>query len=264
MRQPGAEDRPHLVADPTDLQGLDVVGQEGHVLVEVLDVFGFVTRQERGGGKHVLARDGLLDPRLQARERPVVAGVLQHGLHVDEVERGQVVEVEHVRVQVVGRQDQVLQQPAVAVGLDAVGHFLGLDRGDAVRHRADAADPLHDLLGVQRIAAFQDRFQAAEHLAFALGLDDAVEGLFPGLSRLGLGVDREVALNAGQGAERHSLRHALTPGGVGLEGTSRGSRKALQFRSHASGDVVAVDVGDSLQIASRNGWNPEFHRRPGA
>ena len=95
----------------------------------------------------------VLDPLLQAQQHSVFALVLQQRLDIHKIEGRQLVEVDDVRGHVVGRQNQVLQKPAIVGRLDAVGHLLGLDRGYAVWRGTHAADALSDLLGVQRIPA---------------------------------------------------------------------------------------------------------------
>ena len=52
------------------------------------------------------------------------------------------IEMQGVRLDVVGREDQVLHQPAIMVRFDSVGHLLRTDRGRRVRDRTNAADSL--------------------------------------------------------------------------------------------------------------------------
>ena len=115
--------------------------------------------------------------------------------------------MEHVRLDVVGRQNQVLQQPAVVNRGNAISHLLGADRRQGVGDRADATDPLGNLLCVQRVAADKDVLETAEHLAVAGGPGNLENLLAIGFDQLALCVKRKVTFDAGYGLQGNSSRH---------------------------------------------------------
>jgi hypothetical protein len=119
-----------------------------------------------------------------------VVGALITGnaFDVHEIEAREQIEMGDVRGNEVRPLEEVAHYPAVFGGLVFVGHFLGQHRGHAMFDRADAANPLRDVLGVQGVASAQDGLKPAEHLA-----GDESAGHFLAID---LHLDTKVALDA--------------------------------------------------------------------
>ena len=88
--------------------------------------------------------------------------------------------MQDVRLDEVRAVDQVAQDAAVGRHGNPECVVQGTDGGHAVRHRADAADALGDVLGVARVAADQQLLETPEQAADGPGIDhllDAVDGI---------------------------------------------------------------------------------------
>ena len=131
MGHAAAEEGDHLVGDAAHFQGFQVLVHAHFV--------GF-------GGQ---AQVGLGETRHEGRG--IGAG--------HEVQSGQMVEVQDVRLQVVGAQDQVTGDAAVAGHLDVEGAFLRQGGSHGMGGGAHAADALHDLGGVTRDRALSKSVQ---------------------------------------------------------------------------------------------------------
>ena len=168
MGHAAAEEGDHLMGDAAHFQGFQVL-VHAHLV-------GF-------GGQ---AQVGLGETRHEGRG--IGAG--------HEVQSGQMVEVQDVRLQVVGAQDQVAGDTAVAGHLDVEGVFLRQGGSHGMGGGAHAADALHDLGGVTRVAPFQNLFKTAEHPTGEVG----VHNLAVLHHHLGL----EMALDSGDGIDGDS------------------------------------------------------------
>ena len=110
---------------------------------------------------------------LCARQRPVRDRLSQRGGlgrvgaeradDVDPVQRVQMIEVDHVVLNVLRRHDQIAQEPRIGRRRRADRLLDGSDRGDGVNGGAYAADALGESPSVARIAAAQDDLDAAKH-----------------------------------------------------------------------------------------------------
>jgi hypothetical protein len=74
-----------------------------------------------------------------------------------------------------------------------------------VRDRTDAADALGNLLGIQRVSALEDSFNASEHFAFTAGLRDFETA--GGAVWFDLGMNSQMSLNPCQWTNRNRLGH---------------------------------------------------------
>jgi hypothetical protein len=154
------------------------------------------------------ARPGVARDRLRQRRGRLRVG-LQRRDDVDPVERVQVVEVHHVVVHVLRGDHQVADQLRVGRHAPLQRILHRADRGHAVHQRAHAADALREGPGLARVAPLQDELDAAHHRARAPGAADAAVGR-------GLGLDAQVALDAGDGVDDDAGVHAQAlnrPGG---------------------------------------------------
>ena len=185
--------------------------KERQIGIQVLGVAGFVARQEGRSRKDLFSRNGILHPGLQLAQNPVIAGVPQDGLDVHKVQGRQLIEVQHVRMEVVGGEDQVLHQPPVGTRRDAVGHLLGANRSDPVRHGANAADPLRNLLGIQGVCAPPGSFPARETSLPRTRRLDAKSALLAAAQRFRLGVHRKVPFDPRERADGYRTGHVLAP-----------------------------------------------------
>ncbi|MNF76765.1 hypothetical protein D3C84_588910 [compost metagenome] len=88
---------------------------------------------------------------------------LQRCRDVHPVQRRELVEVDYVIVDVVGRDDEVADELCVDRHLGADGILHRPHRGDGVDRGADPADALHYHPGVARIVALEDLLHAAPH-----------------------------------------------------------------------------------------------------
>ncbi len=102
-------------------------------------------------------RDGLRQEGGPARIR------LESGEDVDPVQRVQVVEVDHVVLYRLRRDDQVAQQPRVGGRLRADGLLHRAHRADRMDGGADAADPLGEGPGIPRVAVLENQLDSAKH-----------------------------------------------------------------------------------------------------
>ena len=171
-----------------DAQGLEVAPQEHEVLVAAAAVVALVAGQE--GPELPSADEGL-----KVLQVDVVAVVVGGGGGVDVVQGGQREEVQYVRLQVVGAEDEVADDAAV-VG-DPIRHAQGVVEAErrrrGVGRGAHAADALRQPGGVQRVAADQDLLEPAEHGAAAAGVPDG--------AAVDDGLDLHVALDPGDGID---------------------------------------------------------------
>jgi hypothetical protein len=155
------------VADSPHLERLEVASHQVDVGLLVAAVVALVPREER---REVLAVDEAADG-LQVGLGPVVIG---QGGHVDVVQRGQGEEVQDVRLEVVGGQQNIADDAAVRGNLvgHAEGGIEGVGRRRPVDHRAYAADALRQADGVERVAADQNVLEAAPQGAAGAGVLD--------------------------------------------------------------------------------------------
>ena len=102
----------------------------------------------------------------------IVAGIIEQPLQVDEVECRQVIEMQDVALQVVGTQNEIAQIESVVRHLQAHGVFDRTAGGDAMADRADPADSLRNHCRIERVASFQEGFEASKHLSFTPGCRD--------------------------------------------------------------------------------------------
>ena len=123
--------------------------------------------------------DQALDPGFDAREvfrarlRPIGDRLreLRRGRRVrverrhdvDPVECVQMIEVDHVVLDALGRDDQVTQQACIGWRFGADGVLHGANRGDRMNRGAHAADALDEGPSVTRVATLQDDFDPAKH-----------------------------------------------------------------------------------------------------
>ena len=89
---------------------------------------------------------------------------------IHKVQRVQVIEVDQMVMHVLGGHHEVADQRGVFGNLDAYGVVHAAGGGQGVHVGAYAAGTLGEMLGVARIAAFQDQFHAAEKLRAAPGV----------------------------------------------------------------------------------------------
>ncbi len=99
--------------------------------------------------------------------------------------------------------DQVADVLRVQRHFHVQGILHRTHRRDRMDRGAHAADALGDGPGVARVAAEQDQFDAAPHLARGPGLPDA--------AAIDIDVDAQVAFDAGDGINRYALGHFLSP-----------------------------------------------------
>ena len=115
--------------------------------------------------------------------------------HVDPVQGVQVVEVHDVVMQELRGQDEVADEARVVgqvlVHADGVVHAAG--RGQGVGVGAHAAGTLGEVLGVARVASFQDQLEAAEELRARPDVGD--------LALVDFDFDLEMAFDAGHGVD---------------------------------------------------------------
>ena len=129
---------------------------------------------------------------------------LQRRDHVHPVQRVQVVEVHHMVVHELRRDHQVADQLRVGRHFVFQRVLHRAHRGDAMHQRAHAADALRERPCVARVAAAQDNLDAAHHRAGTGSARDAVV-------RIGLRLDAQVALDAGDRIDYDGLRHVDVP-----------------------------------------------------
>src|SRR6185437_4580337 len=129
----------------------------------------------------------------------------------------QVVLVEVVVEHVLGGLAQVDDPFAQRRRLDPEGHLLGVVGAGGVVVAADAADAAGDEVGIARILALHEDAVAAEQRAGRAAVGDALGG------EVNLGVDAEVADDAGHGVEVH-LDQAAVGGSIGGGGRQGGGR----------------------------------------
>jgi hypothetical protein len=75
----------------------------------------------------------------------------------------QVVEVDHVVLNALGRDDQVAEDPRIGRRLRADRVFHRSNRSDRVHRRADTADALGEGPGITWVAALEDDLDTAKH-----------------------------------------------------------------------------------------------------
>lgn len=120
---------------------------------------------------------------------------------VHPVQRGELVEVNDVIVDVVGRNDEVADVLGVDRYLGADGVLHRPHRGDGVNGGTYPADALHYHPGIAWVAALDDLLHPAPHGAGRPGLgDDAA---------FDLAVDTQVPLDTGDGVYGDTLAHTL-------------------------------------------------------
>ena len=187
VRHFAGEQRGHFVRLRADFQRVHVVLQRAEIRVLVRQIFGGVARQKRRGGINLARGELRFHPRLQVQQRAVLARIFRDHRHVHKIQRGQNVKMRDVRGDEVRRLREVADDAAIVGRREVVGHVLRQHRGDAVFDRAHAANPLRDVLRVQRIAPAQKRFKPAEHFARDISLGH--------LAVFDLHFDAEVAFN---------------------------------------------------------------------
>ena len=127
---------------------------------------------------------------------------------IDEIERGEVIEVDDVIVDRVRRHDHVADILRVQRHFELECILHRAHRRDGVNRRADAADALRYRPGVARIAAEEDQLDAAPHLPGG--------PRFCHLAAVDLAVHPQMAFDAGDGVDGDSRGHfqvSLDPGG---------------------------------------------------
>ena len=158
---------------------------------------------------------------------------LQRGSDIDPVERRQMIEVHDEVMHRVRQDDQVADVLGVERNLHLQRVFHRPHRGDGMHRGAHAADALGDGPGVARIAAQQDQFNTAPHLAGRPGLLDA--------AAIDIDVDAQVALDTGDRVNRYALGHFLSP-----------SLSCGETTRWVAGDIERSEPIRSLPV--RGGW----------
>ena len=113
------------------------------------------------------------------------------------------IEMEYVGINHIGCQDQITHDPGVIRGRYLAGGIQGQNRGHAVGHRTDAADPLGDVLGIGGSPVYQDILKTAEEGAGGLGVHHLLDAVF----RIHRDLDLEMPLQPGDGINRGYRRH---------------------------------------------------------
>ncbi len=167
------EEGQQLVAVLSHLERGNIVLHAGCVLVLAQPVIAFIARDE--GPQHAA-----VDEVLHGGEVRIIAVVVRDGRHVHVVQRGQVVEVQHVRLQEVGSQHDVPQQSAVGRHLvaETEGIVHGQGGGCRVRLRTHAADPLGQDGNVSGVPVAEDQLQPTCHGPAATRLGDSPAAAF--------------------------------------------------------------------------------------
>jgi hypothetical protein len=218
VRGLGAEDRDDLVGLALHFQRLQVV-RHGHQVHLGRELHRRVAPVAVGEDAELAAIDEALQPLMHAahlvlavevpgrealaqRRRLVRIGLQRRG-DIDPVERREVVEVHDLVMHRVRQDDQVADELGVQRHFHLQGVLDRAHRGDGMHRGAHAADALGDGPGVARVAAEQDQFDAAPHLAGGPGLLDA--------AAVDIDVDAQVAFDAGDRINRYALGHFLSP-----------------------------------------------------
>ena len=197
------------MAGPAHFERLHVVGQEFHVHINFGDVVSLVAWQERCCGEDVFSIQGILDPGFERLELSVFSRIAEDSCYIDEIQGRQMIEVQYVRLQVVGGQDEVLLKSSVQGGNNSVGRFLSLNGSDPVSDGADSADPLGDLLCVKGISTHEDLFDASEHFTFAAGRGD--DDVARAIDRRCVGMNGQMALNPSNRTNGDSSHDSFLP-----------------------------------------------------
>ncbi|MNH79138.1 hypothetical protein D3C73_314560 [compost metagenome] len=120
---------------------------------------------------------------------------------VHPVQRRELVEVDYVIVDVVGRDDEVADELGIDRHLGADGVFHCPHRSDGMNGGADPADALHYHPSIARVVALDDLLHPAPHGAGRPGFGDDAAFDFA--------VNTQVPLNAGDGVYGDTLAHTL-------------------------------------------------------
>ena len=115
--------------------------------------------------------------------------------HIHKVQGVQGIEMHQVVMQELHAQHQVAQIGGVSRNRLVDGVFQGAGRGQGVRIGTDAAGALGKMLGVARVAAFENEFQATEQGAAAAGFLD--------LALFHFHFNTQMPLNTGQRIHHH-------------------------------------------------------------
>ena len=178
VRVLAAEDGVHLDELPLPLERFEIV-RERHEVSGRRKLVRRVPPIRVGEGSELPAIDQPLDAILNAfeirgagqgpirnrlRERRGLLRVRAKRRHdVDPVERVQMIEVDHVVLDALGRHDQIAQYSRIGRRLGADRVFYRADGSDRVHRRAHAADALSESPGVTRVAALEDDLDPPEH-----------------------------------------------------------------------------------------------------
>ncbi len=224
--EPAAEYRAHLVGLAADGQRLDVVVDEGDGRLAAHHVGSRRTRRPR--------RD-VEDPR-----------------RVDVVERGEVVEVQDVRLEKVRAQYEVADYPAVIRHRRAESALEHVARRHPVRDRAHPADPLRVVHRVERVVARKHRLEAAKHRARRLRVDHLLHAAHHGDGQLHVEVpldardraelDRVAGRAAGTSGSTRTACSAGATSTAGTSGTTSASGAAACVATSTSGAAGAASA----------------------
>jgi hypothetical protein len=113
----------------------------------------------------------------------------------------QVIEVHDMVMDELGADHQVADQLRIRRDLDTERILHPAHRCNAVYQRADTADALGEGPGIARVAAAQDDLDPAHHRAGRIGRCDVLP--------VHLGLDAQMALDAGDGVDDDALTHGL-------------------------------------------------------
>ncbi len=198
------------------LQGLQVVGHgdevhlraQFHLLVTPVAVGKDAELAARHQGADLVLHLGQLIGAVEGPGRyPLehVRRLLRVGLQgrgdVHPVQRRELVEVDDMVVNVVGRDDEVADVLGIDRHLGADGILHRPHRGDGVDRGTDPTDALHYHPGIARVVALDDLFHPAPHGAGWPG--------FGHFSAFDFTVNTQVPLDAGDGVYGDTLAHTL-------------------------------------------------------
>ena len=206
------------------LEGFQIVRHRHQVrfrrkFVGRMTPIGVLENTQLAGFDELLQRSGDVGEITRCRGRPVRRDLLRQrrrggriGLerrhHIHPVQRVQMVEVNHMVLDILRQLHDVADDLRVLGDGDAQGVFHRAHRSERVNGGAHAADAFAECPGIARIAALQDHLEAAPHGAGRDGVaDDAVV--------VQHGLNPQVAFNSSDGIDYYAFRHgSVTPSGL--------------------------------------------------